>query len=233
MSKNNNKNKVASKSAPVKASAPVNPPAPAAPAMGAKANPYTGQNAPEDKESRAGKWLRLGNGELIQFGPEGQGPKGNWRGTGHEGGISTGGMARSLPGLLHNNNYSPAQLTGETADDYAVRVKRFTLGREMLQAVAAKVLVKTAASEGGERKVPLSEAEIEAATVGMNPKAMIAFMMNPGNLSRTVKMEASAGEVVPLADLKPGVQLEKGAEAQAVETLLTSLKAAFLHAPRA
>ena len=200
--------------------------------MGSKSNPYTGKTAPENAADRANKWLKLGNGDVIQFGPEGQGPKGNWRGTGHEGGISSGGMSRSLPELLNNNNYVPHQLTGETDDDYKVRLSRFNLGRDILKTVADKIKVKTAASEGGEKKIPLSEAEIEAATAGMNPKEMIAFMMNQNNLSRTVKMEASTGEVISLAELKPGVQLEKGAESQALETLLTSVRAAFLHAPR-
>ena len=201
------------------------------PALGTKANPFTGANAPEDKGARAGKWVKLGNGELVQFGPEGQGPKGNWRGTAHANGATTGKGRRNFPALIHNNNFSPEILNGETAEEHAARLTRFNLGREIIRQVASKVSVKTAATEGGEVMVPLTEAEVLAATKGLKPKEMVAFMLNPSNMHRKVTVEASAGETVTLDKLREGVALAPGEEAKVMETLVSAVQTAIRACP--
>ncbi len=167
MSKNTN-----TPAAPAKkpASAPTNPPAMAA--KGSRENPWTGKTAPEDEAARAGQWLQLGNERLVQFGPKGQAPKGNWRCTPN----GDGGPGASRRFNAARLNLSPVEfvaLVPSKVDDgtpgsplYAENLKarqeKAATGLTLLQALMEKVKIDLPETEAKKVTRPRTPAEMTA-----------------------------------------------------------------------
>lgn len=132
----------------------VTPPAPVSPpAKGTGENPWTGEDAPEDKAARAGQWLKLDNGKLFQFGAEGQGPQGNWRKTsnGDGTGASTSRKfnaarlnlpAAQFSALLPVKAEDGTPGTSLFAENRKAREAKAEIGLTLLQTIMAKVQVE-------------------------------------------------------------------------------------------
>lgn len=227
MNKNTKQNNApAIKTAPIKSE--INPPA----EKGTKENPWTSDTFPApDWKNNPGKYanhyFKKGNNDVFQFDKEGKSnQRGNWVGTAHENrGENKGGAARLK--RLFLGDITPARLTGETSEDYEARLSRVELGALAIKAIAGQLTVKTAAREAGQITRQKTEAEIDAETLTLDRKGLLAFMANPTNLQTIETVQASEAKIVTLSELTGAEVLESGQEAGLIDFIMQSVRAAI------
>lgn len=201
----------------------VTPPAPVSPpAKGTTENPWTGEDAPENKAARAGQWLKLQNNTLFQFGNEGQGPKGNWRGTSNGDGSGSAIKGAARLASLAQGAAVAIRLNGESETDFAARQTAVTLGNIMARAVAPHITVRLAAVAGGKVKRALSLLE-KIDKMPMVPREMLETI----EMHAEIEIPAQEAGEVSLSSLSPLATLAEGEESRVMSLLAKSPGSAF------